>query len=388
MKIIVAFGTKPCTIKMAPLVKELDRRGHEAKILYSGQHWSSNLYSELFDDLELRYPDYDLRCGEESRSLAQLTALIISRAEEVLTEFKPDIVLTHGDTTTSMAVSLASYMNMIPVGHVEAGLRTFSKEPFPEQLNTRVSDAASDFYFAPTEKNAQNLRNEGFPPDRLVVVGNTVVDIAKWAATKHPDIMRKYGLSQPLVYLSIHRRETTMSKDRFCGPFEAAMAIEDVNFFVSMRPGTRQALERYGLMHALVKAKNIYLHDSIPSYVETISLINRCEAIITDSGSMQEEASALHVPCLAARYVTDRPESVEAGGNLLVGLKKDDIRRALRMVLENPDVTERMRAVSCPYGDGNTSQRIVDFIEEEAKKGCLWRFEKETKRHLIQIGVR
>ncbi|MEW5937929.1 MAG: UDP-N-acetylglucosamine 2-epimerase (non-hydrolyzing) [Candidatus Thermoplasmatota archaeon] len=380
----VAFGTKPCTIKMAPLVKELDRRGHDAKILYSGQHWSPNLYNELFDDLELRYPDYDLHCGEESRSLAQLTALILSRTEEVLLDLKPDIVLTHGDTTTSLAVSMASYMSMIPVGHVEAGLRTFSKEPFPEQLNTRVSDAASDLYFAPTEKNAQNLRNEGFPQDRIAVVGNTVVDIAKWAATKRPDVMKKYGLERPLVYLSIHRRETTMSKDRFRGPFEAAMAMEDVNFFVSMRPGTRQALEKYGMMHALMNAKNIYLHDSIPSYVETISLVNRCDAIITDSGSMQEEAAALHIPCLAARYVTDRPETVEAGCNLLVGLKKDEIIRAFRMVLETPEVAERMRAVPCPYGEGDTSKRIVDFVEHLGKEG-LWRFEKGIPQSTPQM---
>ncbi len=377
MKILAAFGTKPCTIKMAPLVKELDRRGHETKILYTGQHWSPNLYTELFDDLELRYPDYDLRCGEEVKSLAELTALIISRTETVLAEFKPDIILTHGDTTTSMSTSLAACICLVPVGHVEAGLRTFSKEPFPEQLNTRISDAASDLYFAPTDKNAKNLLNEGFPPERIAVVGNTVVDIAKWAATKKPDVMRKYGLERPTVYLSVHRRETTMNEKRFRGPFEAALEMTDINFFVSLRPGTRKALETYGMLDALMQAPNITVHDSIPSYVETISLINCCDAILTDSGSMQEEAAALHIPCLTARYVTDRPETVEGGGNRVVGLEKERIIEQLRMVVEDPVVSANMREAKSPYGEGDTSRRIVDFLEEITSIGPLLKFEKE-----------
>jgi len=380
MKCVVAFGTKPCTIKMAPLVKELDRRGHDTKILYTGQHWSPNLYRELFDDLELRYPDYDLKCGEESRSLAQLTSRIISKSEEVLSSFKPDIVFTHGDTTTSLAVSLASCMSLVPVGHVEAGLRTFSKEPFPEQLNTRVSDAATDLYFAPTEKNAGFLRNEGFPKERIVIVGNTVVDIAKWAATRRPDVAKKYGLKHPLVYMSIHRRETTMDRARFKGPFDAILDMPDINFFVSMRPGTRQALERYGMLSRLQDADNIFLHDSIPSYVETISLINRCDVILTDSGSMQEEAAALHIPCLTARYVTDRPETVEAGSNLLVGLKKKDVMEGVESVLGDKKLANKMRKVKSPYGEGDSSKRIVDFVERMAKKGPLLSFEKEIRQ--------
>ena len=364
---------------MAPLVKELDRRGHDTKILYTGQHWSPNLYTELFDDLELRHPDYDLNCGKEAKSLVDLATLIISRTAKVLAEFKPDIILTHGDTTTSMSTSLAACMCLVPVGHVEAGLRTFSKEPFPEQLNTRITDAASDLYFAPTDKNAKNLLNEGFPSERITVVGNTVVDIAKWAATRKPDVMNKYGLEQPAVYLSVHRRETTMNEKRFRGPFEAALEMKDINFFVSLRPGTRKALENYGMLDALMKAPNIIVHDSIPSYAETISLINSCDAILTDSGSMQEEAAALHIPCLTARYVTDRPETVEGGGNRVVGLEKERIIEQLRMVLEDPAVSAKMREAKSPYGEGDTSGKIVDYIEEEYKKGPLIRFEKDIK---------
>ena len=376
MRAVVAFGTKPCTIKMAPLVKALEKRGHEAVILYTGQHFSPNMYEELFDDLELRHPDHDLKCGEDSKSLPQLVSLIISRTEKVLKEVKPDVVYTHGDTSTSLAVSLASTMSVVPVGHVEAGLRTMSKEPFPEQLNTRVTDAASDIFFAPTEKNAGYLRNEGYPEERISIVGNTVVDIAKWAAKKRPDVAKKYGLKGKFVYMSIHRRETTMDEKRFRGPFEAITEMDDVNFFVSMRPGTRKALENYGMMQMLKKAPNIILRDSLASYVETISLVNKCQAILTDSGSMQEEAAALHVPCCTARYVTDRPETVEAGSIILVGLKKREVVAGLRKVLDDKKFRDGMLKVKSPYGEGDSSERIVKFTEKVLAKGNVFRFEK------------
>ncbi|MFH0816507.1 MAG: UDP-N-acetylglucosamine 2-epimerase (non-hydrolyzing) [Methanobacteriota archaeon] len=379
MDVVVAFGTKPCTIKMAPLVKELEKRGHEVTILYTGQHWSPNMYSELFDDLELRHPDYDLKCGEDSRSLPQLTSLIISRSEKVLKKVKPDIVLTHGDTTTSLAVSQTAYMSLFPVGHIEAGLRTFSREPFPEQLNTRVTDASSDYFFAPTEMNARFLLNEGFPKDRIVVVGNTVVDVAKWAAKRKPDILKKYGLEKPLVYLSVHRRETTMDRKRFSGPFDAAREFDDVNFFVSMRPGTKKALVNFGMLNQLKKTSHIATSDSLSSYVETISMINQCEAILTDSGSMQEEAAALHIPCLTLRYVTDRPETVDSGANLLVGLKKGEVLDGLRRVLRDGALAKKMRSAKSPYGDGDSSMRIVRFLEKAHEGGNLIRFEKAVR---------
>ncbi len=377
MKIILAFGTKPCTIKMAPLVKECEARDHETFILYTGQHWSPNLYRELFDDLELRYPDFNLRCGEESYSLNQLATNIMMRTEHVLKEVQPDIILTHGDTTTSAAVSLCAHLCLVPVGHVEAGLRTFSREPFPEQLNTRISDAAADIFFAPVKKNALNLQNEGFPSDRIFTVGNTVIDIAKWAAGKSLDVITKYDLKKPLVYFSIHRRETTMDGERFSGPIEAILEMEEYNFFVSMRPGTRAALEKYGLLKELENTAHISVVDSIPSYVENINIMENCDAILTDSGSMPEEASALNIPILTARFVCDRPETVAAGCNMLVGLKKEDIISSLRRVMNNQEIRKKMSAVASPYGPGDTSGKILDIVEKLFKEGELLSFEKE-----------
>lgn len=376
MKIIAAFGTKPCTIKMAPLVKECEARGHETYILYSGQHWSPNLYNELFDDLELRYPDFNLRCGEESYSLSQLVTNIMMRTEHILKDVKPDIVYTHGDTATSMAVSLASHLSLIPVGHVEAGLRTFSKEPYPEQLNTRVSDAASDLHFAPVEKNARNLENEGFPKDRIFTVGNTVIDIAKWASEK-PVSLEKYGLKKPLIYFSIHRRETTMDKERFAGPVEAILDLKEYNFFVSMRPGTRAALERYGQLKVLEKADHIKVIDSIPSYVESIGIMRSCDAILTDSGSMLEEAAGLHIPCLTARYVTDRPETVTTGSNIIVGLDKDKIKDQVHKVMQDDELKHKMTSAPSPYGEGDTSTKILEITEKLHSSQDLLCFEKK-----------
>ncbi|MCK4266167.1 MAG: UDP-N-acetylglucosamine 2-epimerase (non-hydrolyzing) [Thermoplasmata archaeon] len=377
MKLVIAFGTKPCTIKMAPLVKEAEARGHETYILYSGQHWSPNLYSELFDDLELRYPDFNLRCGEESYSLTQLATNIMMRTEHVLNEVKPDIVFTHGDTTTSLAVSLSANLSLTPVGHVEAGLRTFSKEPYPEQLNTRVSDAASDVHFAPVEKNARNLRNEGFPEERIFTVGNTVIDIAKWASERDVDVLKKYDLKKPLVYFSIHRRETTMDRERFSGPVRAILEMTEYNYFVSMRPGTRAALERYGYLKDLEAADHILLVDSIPSYVETMNIIKHCSVILTDSGSMLEEGAGLHIPCLTARFVTDRPETVTTGSNMIVGLKKQSVIDGLRKVMEDAEFRQKMMSAPSPYGEGDASKKILDITESLHDSGELLQFEKE-----------
>jgi UDP-N-acetylglucosamine 2-epimerase (non-hydrolysing) len=375
MKAVIAFGTKPCTIKMAPLVKECEARGHETTILYTGQHWSPNLYSELFDDLELRYPDFNLRCGEESFSLNQLATNILQRTEHVLKEVRPDIVYTHGDTTTSLAVALSAQMCQVPVFHVEAGLRTFSKEPFPEQLNTRVSDAASDAFFAPVERNARNLVNEGFPKERIFTVGNTVIDIAKWAAGRPSDVVRKYGLRKPLIYFSVHRRETTMDRKRFSGPVLAMLEMEEYNFFVSMRPGTRAALERYGLLRKIEKASHISVHDSIPSYVETIAIMKQCDAILSDSGSMPEEASALRIPFLTARFICDRPETVVSGSNIIAGLGKETVMKNVRKVMGSSQLRKSMASAPCPYGKGKTSKRIMEISERLYEEGNLFRFE-------------
>ncbi|MCK5038848.1 MAG: UDP-N-acetylglucosamine 2-epimerase, partial [Thermoplasmata archaeon] len=191
------------------------------------------------------------------------------------------------------------------------------------------------------------------------------------------EVVNKYNLKKPQIYFSIHRRETTMVQERFEGPVKAVLEMTDYNFFVSMRPGTRKALEKYDYLKDLENADHISVYDSIPSYVETICIMKNCDALLTDSGSMLEEAAGLKVPCLTARYITDRPETVTAGSNILVGLEKEAIIENLRKVVDDQQTKEKMITASGLYGDGDSSKKILEITEELHSSGDLLLFEKE-----------
>jgi len=314
-------------------------------------------------------------------SPAQSVGKMMLAVDGLLRREKFDIVLVHGDTLTSMAGALAAYLNVVPVGHVEAGLRTFSREPFPEQLDTRCSDAASDLYFAATETNRKNLLNEGFARERVYVVGNTVVDAAIWAAKRGEGgkgffEKKDVKFDKPTIYYSIHRRETTMDKGRFGAAAGAAMKLADAGRCVvwSIRPGTKAAIEKWGLSDEIARHKNLVLIEEIPSYPHIMYLMSKCELICTDSGSMQEEAAALHVPCVTVRYVTDRPESVEAGANVLAPPKSAD---SIVSVVESAERNaEQMKKTKNPYGNGDSAKLILKAIEEWEGKMIGWEHKK------------
>ncbi|HQT44637.1 MAG TPA: UDP-N-acetylglucosamine 2-epimerase [Candidatus Micrarchaeota archaeon] len=220
MKIVHAFGSRACAIKMAPIVKEGMKRGHENVIVWSGQHYDDNLYHDLFLDLEIPLPNYDIKA---KGSALEMGAKIMVEMEKILAQEKPDIVLTHGDTYTALFFSLAGAVSLVPVGHVEAGLRTYSWEPFPEQICTKTADACSSLFFAATEKNKKDLLAEHVPQDRLFVVGNSVVDaaldFAAMARRKSAILDRFNGKlrSKPLVFWSVHRKENMLSEERMRG---------------------------------------------------------------------------------------------------------------------------------------------------------------------------
>ncbi|MFH1470229.1 MAG: UDP-N-acetylglucosamine 2-epimerase, partial [Candidatus Micrarchaeota archaeon] len=241
MKILHAFGTRAGSIKMAPLVREGIRREHKNLLVWSGQHYAHNLYEEVFDDLEIPRPNYDL---EARGSTCEIGSTIMKKMERICYEEKPDIVLTHGDTISTLFISLASSLSLTPVGHIEAGLRTGSWEPFPEQICTRSTDACSALYFAPTEKNKKNLLLEGYPEDRVFVVGNTVVD----AATQHAELARKKSTilkhlkidaGKPLIFWSCTKKENLLHKDRMEGIFGSIMEMKDYTIFCSVMPSTQ-----------------------------------------------------------------------------------------------------------------------------------------------------
>ena len=375
MKIAHGFGTRACSIKMAPLVRESIKRGHETLILYTGQHYSPNLYEDLFDDLEIPRPTRDIRAKGDP---AELGAQIITATKKFCETQTPDILLTHGDTFTAMYLSIGAALALTPVGHVEAGLRTYSWEPYPEQICTRAADACSALFFAATEKNAKDLIDEHQPKERIFTVGNTIVDAALQhaeIAKKKSEILKKFPIKKPFVFWSCHRKENMIHEKRMRGIFDSLLEMEEVNFFCSVLPSTQIAAEKWGYAKKLEGAPNIIWEPCLPKYTDAIRLMLESDLILTDSGGMQEEASSLNIPCLTLRYVTDRPESVKVGANKCTGCEKESIMKETRKILQNPQIAKKMRDAPNPYGDGKSSERIISIIEKFEGRLPRW----ETK---------
>ncbi len=421
MKIGILTGTRPDIIKMAPLYWEANKRGHEAILIHTSQHFPFHLYEGVYRDLELPFPphfevgmDFVKKAGRLASKYAYFAdeafklglTKKMEKAAAAMVNRRPapaktvgatmleldrlfrgplkdlDIVLTHGDTLTCMAGSLAASLNTIPVGHVEAGLRTFSKEPFPEQIDTRTSDACADLYFAATPLNAQNLKNEGFAKERIFTVGNSVVDAAIWAAKKGEksrEFFEKRGIdfSGKIVYASCHRRENLMHEKRFRAIVSALCKAADEGFQVvwSIRPGTQVAISEYGLDAEIARHKNLRPIADIPNYTDLMFLLSKCRMVVTDSGSMQEEIAALKVPCVTVRYVTDRPESVDAGVNLLA--PPESAEAIWKKIAQAEKDNEKMRHKKNPYGAGDSSKLILDAIEKFEGKLIQWEHEKK-----------
>ncbi len=422
MKIGILTGTRPDIIKMAPVYWEAKKRGHRPVLIHTSQHFPYHLFEGVYRDLDLPFPPHHLvqygmvkRIGVHASRIAynidEMADLGISKKFEnlatrvvtrrpnpaktvgsIILELNKllegdlkglDILLTHGDTLTSMAGAIAASLNIIPIGHVEAGLRTFSKEPFPEQIDTRVSDACSDLFFAATETNRKNLLNEGFRKERILVVGNTVVDAAIFAAKKgqkSKKFFEKLGFDfrRKLVYFSCHRRENLIHRERFRAIVEALAELSDEGFQVlwSVRPGTQEAIKQFGLEGELRRHPNLRRVSEIPRYSDIMFFISRCRFVATDSGSIQEETAALHVPTVTLRYVTDRPESVEAGVNVLAKPEsKAKVLEVLRKVA-NGQVNSQMRRRANPYGEGNSSRLILDAIERFKGRFIEWEHER------------
>ncbi|HLC48006.1 MAG TPA: UDP-N-acetylglucosamine 2-epimerase (non-hydrolyzing) [Candidatus Norongarragalinales archaeon] len=422
MKIGILTGTRPDIIKMAPIYWEAKRRGHKAVLIHTSQHFPYHLFEGVYRDLDLPFPpDYLVQYGVVKKlgvhvskvaySLDEKANLGLSRKFENLatkiTSRRPnpalsvggmmlelnnllqgelrdlDILLTHGDTLTNMAGALAASLNLIPVGHVEAGLRTFSKEPFPEQIDTRVADACSDLYFAATQTNTSNLISEGFSKDRIFTVGNTVVDAAIYAArkgAKSRQFFERMGFdfSKKLVYFSCHRRENLMHEKRFRAIAGALADISDKGLQVlwSIRPGTQEAIHSYGLNGELKTHPNLHLVSEIPRYSDIMYFISKCHLVVTDSGSMQEETAALHVPTVTLRYVTDRPESVKAGVNILAPPSSKKSILGILWKASSEGVNKEMRQKKNPYGKGDSARRIVAAIEKFKGRMIEWEHER------------
>lgn len=373
MRVLTVFGTRPEAIKMAPVVLALARTpGIEARVCVTAQH--RGMLDQALSLFGIR-PDYDLDVMQANQSLNHITTAVLNGMDGVLADFAPDRVLVHGDTTTTFAASLAAFYRKVPVGHVEAGLRTGDVyAPWPEEMNRRLADAIADLYFAPTESAARNLKAEGRPAGRILVTGNTVIDaLLHVVGLLHgdADLTRRIAAQFPfldhgrrLVLVTGHRRENFGEGfERICTALAELAERPDVQvvYPVHLNPNVREPVNRI-----LGDHPNVRLLEPL-DYLPFVHLMDRAHLIVTDSGGIQEEAPSLGKPVLVMRDVTERPEAVEAGTVRLVGTDGAAIVREATRLLDDEDAYRTMSRAHNPYGDGHAAERIVKEILREAK---------------------
>lgn len=374
-KILLVFGTRPEAIKMAPLVKALqkDSEHFETKICVTAQHRQMlDQVLEVFDIV----PEYDLNIMAPNQDLYDITSRVLLGLRGVLDDFAPDIVLVHGDTTTSMAAALAAFYRQIPVGHVEAGLRTYNMlSPWPEEMNRQVTDRMCTYYFAPTEKSRQNLLRENVDATKIHVTGNTVIDALLMAVdiiekkphvkTAIEDELRDKGYAmgnRPYILVTGHRRENF--GEGFLNICKAIRQIAeehpemDIVYPVHLNPNVQKPV--YELLSG---TPNIYLVKPL-DYLPFVYAMQHSTLLLTDSGGVQEEAPSLGKPVLVMRETTERPEAVEAGTVRLVGTDVAAIVGNVQELLHDPEVYRKMSESYNPYGDGHACERIVDALRK------------------------
>lgn len=367
-KHLVVFGTRPEAIKMAPLVKALEReQAFKTKVCVTAQH--REMLDQVLGFFDIS-PDYDLDLMKPDQNLYTLTADIVSGLKEVLDDFKPDFVYVHGDTTTTMAASIAAFYSGAKVCHVEAGLRTHDKRsPFPEEINRQIASRVCDYHFAPTEASKNNLMRENIDLSQILVTGNTVIDAlydsterVKTMQSSEIDLLRTITTSRRrTILVTGHRREN--HGQGFINICEALKTIAldnpdvQIVYPVHLNPNVKKPV-----YESLSGLNNIALIDPL-SYPSFVWLMNQAFIIITDSGGVQEEAPSLGKPVLVMRNTTERPEAVEAGTVILVGTDRDKIVDEAQKLLSNPTYYRTMSELHNPYGDGNACDRIVEFIK-------------------------
>lgn len=361
-KVMLVFGTRPEAIKMCPLVNELKKRnGIKTIVCVTGQH------RQMLDQVLTTFnvvPDYDLSIMKYKQTLFDITTNILNKIKEVLEQVKPDVVLVHGDTSTTFATALACFYLQIPVGYVEAGLRTHNiYSPYPEEFNRQAVSIISEYNFAPTIKSKENLIKEGKDESRIWVVGNTVIDALKTTVQddyKHPEL--EWAQGSRLIFITAHRRENLGKPMHHM--FRAIRRVMEehsdvkVLYPIHMNPIVRQAAEE-----ELGELDKIHIIDPVEVF-DCHNLMARSYLILTDSGGIQEEAPSLGKPVLVMRDTTERPEGIAAGTLKLVGTNEEVIYQSFKNLLENKKEYDEMSTAYNPYGDGHACERIADIIEK------------------------
>ncbi|WP_347175244.1 non-hydrolyzing UDP-N-acetylglucosamine 2-epimerase [Polaribacter uvawellassae] len=366
-KILIVFGTRPEAIKMAPVVKSIIANDNfVAKICVTSQH--RQMLDQVLDFFKI-IPDYDLNLMKPNQSLNELSSRILSKIDVVLKDFNPDLVLVHGDTTTSSMVALAAFHKQIKIGHIEAGLRTYDKTaPFPEEINRQITGRLADFHFSPTQKSADNLIiTEKVNKKNVFITGNTVIDALLWGINhvdenrnEIVDLKKKIDVNKKLILITGHRRENFGDKFiEFCEALLQLSKRDDVQLIypVHLNPNVQDVVYKM-----LSENKNILLINPL-DYEVFIWLMNQSYFIITDSGGVQEEAPTLGKPVLVTRDVTERQEAVKTGVVKLVGTNKNTILENSYNLLDSKELYAKMSSKENPYGDGKAAKKIIEIIK-------------------------
>ena len=359
-KVMLVFGTRPEAIKMCPLVNELKKRKSlQTVVCVTGQH--RQMLDQVLQAFDV-VPDYDLSIMKDKQTLFDVTVNILERIKTVLEEVKPDVVLVHGDTSTTFVTALACFYLQIPVGHVEAGLRTYNiYSPYPEEFNRQAVSIISQYNFAPTELSKQNLLKEGKKPESIYVTGNTAIDALKTtvrADYTHPEL--DWANGSRLIMITAHRRENLGEPMRHM--FKAIRRVMDEHtdvkaiYPIHMNPVVREIANEY-----LGDDDRIHIIEPL-DVLDFHNFLSRSYLILTDSGGIQEEAPSLGKPVLVMRDTTERPEGIAAGTLKLVGTEEETIYREFSRLLSDKDEYETMSRASNPYGDGHACERIADIL--------------------------
>lgn len=373
-KVLLVFGTRPEAIKMAPLVKAFENESSiQSKVCVTAQH--REMLDQVLEMFDIK-PEYDLNIMKPGQDLFDVTSNVLLGLKDVLSDFNPDVVLVHGDTTTTSASSLAAFYNKIKVGHVEAGLRTGDLySPWPEEANRQITGVLANYHFAPTTTSANNLLKENKNPTNIIVTGNTVIDALFLALDKIENnqvlknkiiesINSQYKLKddKKIILVTGHRRENF--GEGFINICEALKTIAvnnpniDIVYPVHLNPNVQKPVKEI-----LSNTSNVYLIEPL-QYEQFIYMMNKSYFIITDSGGVQEEAPSLGKPVLVMRDTTERPEAVEAGTVKLVGTSKEVIIKEAQNLLDDKNQYDKMSKAHNPYGDGKACERIINFIKK------------------------
>ncbi len=365
-KIAVVFGTRPDTIKMAPIILELQRNSEYFDVLTIATAQHRQMLDQVLGVFNIK-PNYDLNIMSDKQTLASLTSKIITGLDEIFEKEKPDMVLVQGDTTTTCIGSLAAFYRQIPVGHIEAGLRTNDKSnPFPEEINRRITGCVADLHFAPTETARQSLLLENTNPDNIFVTGNTVVDALEYSVIKDyvfslPELSTIINEGKRIVLITMHRRENwgEPMKGAARSISRLAKKYPDINFILPLH---KNPIVRDVIVPILKDTQNIKLIEPL-DYLDFVNLMSKSFLILTDSGGVQEEGPHFGIPILCLRSVTERPDAVTFGTVKLVGLNEKTIFETANSLIEDKNEYGKMANATNPYGDGLSSERTIRILK-------------------------